>query len=135
MVSTRGQLDAPLLDIGQVEKEYWERKTVLLPSLKKFNKTYGESLLKEQKSLLQNYIASFNDNGIQLKIFLNEELGRLRKVVKESIELEEINSDSDMLEKTNKVLAIIEEFKNKPFNKEMLTQILKIQTLIREIKN
>jgi len=103
--------------------------------IKKFNKTYGESLLKEQKSLLQNYIASFNDNGIQLKIFLNEELGRLRKVVKESIELEEINSDSDMLEKTNKVLDIIEEFKNKPFNKEMLTQILKIQTLTREIKN
>jgi len=41
MVSTRGQLDAPLLDIGHVEKEYWERKTVLLPSLKKFNKISG----------------------------------------------------------------------------------------------
>jgi hypothetical protein len=40
-----------------------------------------------------------------------------------------------MIKKTNKVLNIIEEFKSKPFDKEMLTQILKIQTLIREIKN
>jgi len=103
--------------------------------IKKFNETYGESLLEEQKSLLQNYITSFDDNGIQLKLFLNEELGRLRKIVKESIKLEEIFSDSEMIKKTNKVLNIIEEFKSKPFDKEMLTQILKIQTLIREIKN
>tara|TARA_R100000152_G_C6780501_1_gene213379 strand:+ start:473 stop:1042 length:570 start_codon:yes stop_codon:yes gene_type:complete len=41
MVSVRGQLDAPLLDIGQVEKEYWERKTVILHSLKDFNKPTG----------------------------------------------------------------------------------------------
>ena len=39
MVSVRGQLDAPLLDIGQVEKEYWERKVVHLHSLAKFNKS------------------------------------------------------------------------------------------------
>ena len=41
MVSVKGQLDAPLLDIGQVEKEYWERKTVILHSLKNFNKPTG----------------------------------------------------------------------------------------------
>jgi len=41
MVSVRGQLDAPLLDIEQVEKEYWERKTVILHSLSKFNKPKG----------------------------------------------------------------------------------------------
>ena len=41
MVSITGQLDAPLLDMGQVEKEYWEKKTVILHSLKKFNKPKG----------------------------------------------------------------------------------------------
>ena len=41
MVSTRGQIDAPLLDVEQVEKEYWERKTVILHSLKDFNKPTG----------------------------------------------------------------------------------------------
>ena len=103
--------------------------------IKKFNETYGDNLLEEQKSLLKNYITSFNDNGVQLKIFLNEELGRLKTAIKQSIKLEEITSDSDMLEKTNKILEVLEGFKRKPFNKDMLTQILKIQNLTREIKS
>jgi hypothetical protein len=41
MVSTRGQLDAPLLDVSQVEQEFWERKEVTLHSLAKFNKPKG----------------------------------------------------------------------------------------------
>ena len=41
MVSTTGQLDAPLLDIGAVQREYWERKTVYLPSLEKLQKPKG----------------------------------------------------------------------------------------------
>ena len=36
MVSVKGQMEsAPLLDIGAVKKEYWQRKEVLLPSLAK----------------------------------------------------------------------------------------------------
>ena len=38
MVRVRGQLDAPLVDIGLIQREYWERKTVELPSLAKFQK-------------------------------------------------------------------------------------------------
>ena len=35
MVSVKGQLDASILDVSAVRKEYWERKEVLLPSLAK----------------------------------------------------------------------------------------------------
>ena len=45
----------------------------------KFNDTYKESLLKEQRELLTNYITSFSDNGIGLKMFMNEEIGRLKE--------------------------------------------------------
>tara|TARA_R100000234_G_scaffold95050_1_gene63312 strand:+ start:273 stop:851 length:579 start_codon:yes stop_codon:yes gene_type:complete len=38
MVSTTGQLNRPLVNIGAVQREYWERKTVELPSLAKFQK-------------------------------------------------------------------------------------------------
>ena len=38
MVSTRGQINSPLVDIGAVQREYWERKTIELPSLAKFQK-------------------------------------------------------------------------------------------------
>ena len=41
MVSTTGQLDAPLVDIGVIQREYWERKTVELPSLAKYQKKSG----------------------------------------------------------------------------------------------
>jgi len=41
MVSTTGQLDAPLVDIGLVHREYWERKTVHLPSLERLQKPKG----------------------------------------------------------------------------------------------
>ena len=48
MVSTTGQLDAPLVDIGLIQREYWERKTVELPSLAKFQKEKGlEGLVSE----------------------------------------------------------------------------------------
>ena len=36
-----------------------------------FNDKYGSSLLEEQKELLKNYIVSFSDNGLSLKVFLN----------------------------------------------------------------
>ena len=38
MVSTRGQINRPLVDIGLVQREYWERKTIELPSLAKLQK-------------------------------------------------------------------------------------------------
>ncbi len=38
MVSTRGQINRPLVDIGAVQREYWERKTIELPSLGKLQK-------------------------------------------------------------------------------------------------
>ena len=52
---------------------------------KKFNDKY-DSFLAEQKNLLNNYILSFSDEGLELKIYLNEELGRLKKTILEKSE-------------------------------------------------
>ena len=41
MVRVRGQIDAPLVDIGSVREGYWERKEIMLPSLAKFHKRKG----------------------------------------------------------------------------------------------
>ena len=41
MVNVRGQLDAPLLDVGAVREDYWERKEILLPSLARLFKPKG----------------------------------------------------------------------------------------------
>jgi len=99
----------------------------------KFNSMYGE-LHEEQKNLLMQYVFSFSDDGIGLKIYLNEEIGRLKKVVKESLEMEEIKSDPIMLESTKKVIGVIEEYKNKEVDDAMVQQVLKIQKLAKEVQ-
>ena len=48
----------------------------------KFNKEYSTGLIKEQKELLAKFISSFSNNGLDLKFYLNEEIGRLKKEVK-----------------------------------------------------
>ena len=77
---------------------------------------------------------SFLDNGVELKLYLNEEIGRLKKLVKSSLQLDEIKHDSDMLEKTNGVYKLLEGFKNINVDGSMLIKVLKIQNLAKEIQ-
>ena len=139
-VKNRVLLEAELLKVMTSENNKNQNKLpvsnlVYRTFLKKFNETYGDELMQEQKSLLQNYILSFNDNGLQFKVYLNEELGRLRKIISEALNKEEIKLDDSMKEKTETVLNLIENFKNKPFSKSMLTQVLKMQNLAKEIED
>ena len=48
--------------------------------IKKFNNKYTD-LLKEQKDLLNRYITSFADEGFELRVYLNEELTRLKAII------------------------------------------------------
>jgi len=101
--------------------------------VEKYNKEYGEQLLEEQRNLLTNYILSFSNNGLNLKLYLNEEITRIKNVLHESLEIEEIKNDKLMTEKTNKVLGVIDTFREKPLTQDMVKQILKIQNLTHEI--
>ena len=103
--------------------------------IKRFNGEYGEKLLKEQKSLLNKFISSFLDNGIELKIYLNEEIGRLKKELNESLGSEILNEDSEMKTKTKQTLDLLESYKEKSPNKKMVEEIIKIQALVHEIKS
>ena len=49
MVRVKGQLaDSPLLDIGAVKQEYWQRKEVLLPSLAKLMPKKKDGLVDQR---------------------------------------------------------------------------------------
>jgi hypothetical protein len=101
----------------------------------KFNDQYSDTLREEQNKLLSAYIVSFSDNGIALKMFLNEELARLKNVITESRSLNEIAADKNMLNKTDKVVETIESFKTRQIDRKMLMQVMKIQELAAEINN
>ena len=102
---------------------------------KRFNEAYSDDLHKEQKELLSKYILSFVDNGLELKLFLNEEIGRLKEEVEGSKSIEEIQSDNDMIETTNRVLEMLESFSKEQVDENQVRKILKIQNLVREVKS
>jgi len=98
----------------------------------KFNEVYADGLLAEQKELLNRYILSFSSNT-DIKIYLNEELGRLHAVLKNALKTEEIKSDKNMTESTNSVIKMIDDFKTQPVDKSLVEKVLKIQNLVHEI--
>ena len=101
--------------------------------VKKFNDKYGDSLLEEQKSLLTHYISSFMDNAVELKMFLNEELKRLKAELNCATTTEMIASDVNMESKTTKLIEELEALASKPIDEQMLTTILKTQNLVKEL--
>ena len=117
-----------------------EKKMVPIDNLifktfaKKFNNEYSNELLSEQKELLAKYVSSFSENGLELKLYLNEEIGRLRKTLEKSLLIEEFVEDDNMRTKAQKVLSVLESYKNKAPDKEMIHQVIKIQSLVGEIR-
>lgn len=99
----------------------------------KFNNEYSE-LLSEQKELLQLYVLSSSKDGkLSFHSYLNEEIARLKEEVNKSFELEEINEDQFMKEKTEKVISMLEEFSARQIQDNDFEKILMIQELVREI--
>jgi hypothetical protein len=100
---------------------------------RKFNKTYKDNLLEEQKTLLNKYIISFADNGMDLKVFLSEEVDRLKTLIEVALEKEEIIREDRILSKIKEVAKIIDGFRGRDVDQAMVEQVLKIQSLVKEI--
>lgn len=97
---------------------------------KSFNEKYG-NLSESQKSLISKFIMS-EGNDLELKVFLNEELGRLKESVKKSLLIKEVQEDHIMTKKMNEVSELLESFSTKEIKEKEITKILKIQELIAE---
>ena len=93
------------------------------------------ALLEGQEKLLSRYIASFHDDGLELKIYLNEELGRLRAMLDNCLNSKEIANDQVLYENAQKVLGVLHKFRDTEIDAAMIQQVLKIQSLVEEISN
>ena len=97
--------------------------------IKKFNEKYT-TLLKEQKDLLNQYITSFADDGFELRIYLNEELERLKSLISDASQ----NTVEPLIsQKLNEVSEYLEGFRKREFTDNDLNKILKTQELVREL--
>ena len=92
----------------------------------KFNDTYAESLRKEQRELLTNFIISFSDNGLGLKTFINEEIHRLRS------SLQTLNEGA-YAQNASKVVDKLNSFKERRLDEQMLKDLFYIQDLVHEV--
>ena len=101
----------------------------------KFNSKYKDELLDEQKELLSYYISSFLDNALQLKMFLNEEVSRLKVKLEEAKNVDEIKSDKEMLNKTNQVIERLNSYSKETISEEVLMTVMRTQALVKEIYN
>jgi hypothetical protein len=121
----------------EVEKEKLQSIDALTYKVfvKKFNEQYKEELLSEQKDLITRYVMSFADGGVEFKLYLNEEIERLKQTLKDSLKTKQISENSFLKEKTDLVLQKVEKYKEKSIDASMIKEVLKIQTLIKEINS
>ena len=101
----------------------------------KFNERYDNNLLKEQKELLNYYVSSFADNGLELKIFMNEEISRLKQQLEKGKNIAEIKEDNEMLNKTQKVIERLNSFAKEDITDDVLLTVMKTQKLVKEMYN
>jgi len=98
--------------------------------VKRFNETYEHSLQREQKDLLSNFIVSFSDNGLGLKSFMNEEIGRLKQEVSSQI----TSAQTPLNENFKKVKAKLDSYSKRPIDSKMVEEVFYIQDLLAEVK-
>jgi len=97
----------------------------------RFNQSYG-GLLSEQRELLNKYITSFHEHGVDFRLFVGSELKRIHEKVESSLSLGEVSEDSKMIENTQKVLAKIKSFNVSSLSEGDILRLLKLQKLAKE---
>ena len=107
-------------------------KLVFKTVIENFNKKYDGELLKEQKELLGQYIVSFSDNGVEFKVYVNEEIIRLKEQVTSLHENEVFKEDADLINKLNGIKEVLGKFQTKKISPQMIEKIMQVQKLIKE---
>jgi len=97
--------------------------------VQKFNEKYGDSLNEHQKVLLSKYVVLSSETSTEFKIYINEEIQRLKDVVKGLQGRKEVLLDESLSDKNREVLSVLKSFKTQQINDDMIKKILKIQAL------
>ena len=98
-----------------------------------FNKKYA-NLDQSQKDLLTNYIASFSDNSLGLKTYLNEQVSELKDKLS-TLKTSEILEGEDLQKKFADTIGKLDSYKNKEIDDTMIEEVLRIQELVKELES
>ena len=105
MVKVRGQIDQPIVDIAQVQEEYWERKTFELPSLAHLHKPTGwmkylpwkktQTPVVILRRMTTEEWMEFEERFYNLKAELVKEAPHYRRVVNKMMEGKKLNKKEE----------------------------------------
>ena len=107
-------------------------KLVFKTIIESFNKKYNNELLTEQKELLNKYIVSFGENVVEFRVYMNEEIGRLKEEVSTLHENKMFGENVDLKEKLSEVKETLNRFQTKRIDPAMIEKVMQIQKLIKE---
>lgn len=99
----------------------------------RFNEAYSNALLPEQKELLSRYIRHSEDD-IDLKVYLNEELWRLKGVLKEVSGTEIVKENIDLNDNFQKMSESIQNLQIETINESLIKKIMLIQEFVHEVQ-
>ena len=96
--------------------------------VERFNETYGKSLLEEQKTLLNKFV-NHGEEDIELKLFVSEEVQRLKDT------LEKVKFDDGTLkDKLQSVKHSLSELKINTIDENLIKKIMLIQEFTSEVQ-
>ena len=98
--------------------------------ISKFNEEYIDKLNESQRDLLNKYVLSCTDSGLEFKMYLYEEIDKLKKTLIESRSLQA----TPVQKKIDLVLERISSYNKTKVDKNMLLEIIKIQSLSEELE-
>jgi hypothetical protein len=131
-IKTRIILEQNLIDFLISEEK--ETKTiqpidniVFKTFVNKFNDKYNGTLLEEQKKLLTHFIMAQDGMDLDFKIYINEELGRIKNIVSNSTQ---VKSNP----KYGEINEMFESFKSRQIDNKYLEDIMYLQVLAKEIE-
>ena len=102
--------------------------------VEKFNQKYGNSLNESQKDLLSRYVTLSPETATEFKLYLNDEIGRLKQSVGAMRARKDIVLDEGLNQKSKEIFNVLESFKKQKVSDDMIKTILKIQALAAEAR-
>lgn len=100
--------------------------------IERFNETYANSLLPEQKELLSKYMRH-HDDDIDLKVYLNEEIGRIRNELNNIKGNDLIKENTDLGNKVNKMQENLQTLKIDYISEELIKKVMLMQEFVSEV--
>ena len=96
----------------------------------RFNEEYNGKLLAEQKNLLNKFI-NYSDDDLDLKVYVNEEIDRLKSVLSETSSKQ---PDNEIKNKLTLVTKSLNSMKVDNINEDLIKKIMYIQEFAAEVQ-